>query len=109
MKRAFLAEFELYVMLAIARLGDGAYGAEIRREIESRTGRSVAVGALYTTLARLAEKGYLRQQVREPEPGERGRPRKLCTLTAGGERALQTTTNALRNMMDGLEPARGGA
>ncbi len=96
-------------MLAVARLGDGAYGAEIRREIESRTGRSVAVGALYTTLARLAEKGLLRQKAREPQPGERGRPRKLCTLTAGGRRALETTTGALHNMMDGLELAGGGA
>ena len=49
----FLAEFELYVMMAIARLGDGAYGATVRREIEERTGRPVSIGALYATLARL--------------------------------------------------------
>lgn len=95
-------------MLAVARLGDGAYGAEIRREIESRTGRSVAVGALYTTLARLAEKGLLTQQVREPQAGERGRPRKLCTLTTAGHRALETTTRALHRMMDGVEVLQGG-
>ena len=35
----FLAEFELYVMMAVARLGDAAYGAAVRREIEDRTGR----------------------------------------------------------------------
>jgi PadR family transcriptional regulator PadR len=52
----FLAEFELYVMLAIARLGDDAYGASIRRDIEGRTGRPVSVGALYATLARLGDK-----------------------------------------------------
>ena len=53
----FLAEFELYVMLAIAQLGDDAYGAAIRQEIESRTQRPVSIGALYATLvgrARLA-------------------------------------------------------
>ena len=55
MPGTFLAEFELYVTLAIARLGDGAYGGAIRDEIESRTGRPVSIGALYTTLARLEE------------------------------------------------------
>ena len=37
----FLAEFELYVMMAIARLGDDAYGATVRREIEERTGAEI--------------------------------------------------------------------
>ena len=46
----FLAEFELYVMLAIARLGDEAYGARVRQAIEERTGRPVPIGALYATL-----------------------------------------------------------
>ena len=55
----FLAEFELYVMLAIARLADGAYGAAVRQEIEARTGRPVSIGALYATLARLETKGLI--------------------------------------------------
>ena len=59
MPGAFLAEFELYVMLAIARLGDDAYGAVVRQEIESRTSRPVSIGALYTTLARLEDKGMV--------------------------------------------------
>ena len=48
-----LGEFEQSVLLAIVHLKDDAYGVTIRREIESRTGRSVAVGALYTALHRL--------------------------------------------------------
>ena len=38
MPGSFLPEFELYVALAVARLKDEAYGAAVRREIESRTG-----------------------------------------------------------------------
>ena len=34
-----MGEFEQLVLLAILRLGDDAYGMEIRAEIESRTGR----------------------------------------------------------------------
>ena len=36
-----LGEFEQSVLLAIAHLGDGAYGVTIRQEIESRTGRDI--------------------------------------------------------------------
>ena len=103
----FLAEFELYVMLAIAQIGPEAYGALIRQEIEERTGRPISVGALYTTLARLQEKGLITQTPRDPEPGERGRPRKLCRLTALGESALDHSTTMLHRMMAGLEISEG--
>jgi len=45
MPGAFLAEFELYVMLAIAQLADDAYGAAVRQEIESRTQRPRSNGS----------------------------------------------------------------
>ena len=98
----FLAEFELYVMLAIARLGEGAYGGAVRKEIENRTGRRVAVGALYATLDRLGAKGLLDFEVTEPQPGQRGRPRKYCALTPVGEEALSHSAHMLLRMMDGL-------
>lgn len=105
----FLAEFELYVSLAVARLGDGAYGGAIREEIESRTGRPVSVGALYTTLARLEEKSLLNSFPAEPEPGQRGRPRKYCRLTAEGEEALRHSLQMLGRMAEGLPVADLGA
>ena len=80
----FLAEFELYVMLALARLGTEAYGASIRRDIQSRTGRPVSVGALYATLARLGDKGLVRFTISSPEPTRGGRARKHCALTPAG-------------------------
>ena len=46
-----LGEFEQLVLLAILRLGDGAYGVTIRAELAERGGRTVAPGALYTALA----------------------------------------------------------
>ena len=50
-KGHYLAEFELYVMSAVARLGDNAYGMTIRREIEERCRRPVlrsVSGSSYT-------------------------------------------------------------
>jgi len=106
----FLAEFELYVSLAVARLGDGAYGAAIRQEIESRTGRPVSIGALYTTMARLEEKQLLRSLPVEAEEGQRGRPRKYCELTPEGEEAVRHSLEMLGRMTEGLPVAdTGGA
>ncbi len=97
----FLPEFELYVMLAAARLGDGAYGAAMRREIEDRTGRPVSIGALYATLARLEDKGLVSMHPADPEPGRRGRPRKYCRLSSEGEEAVRHSTEMLTRMMRG--------
>ena len=104
----FLAEFELYVSLAVARLGDGAYGASIRQEIEARTGRPVSIGALYTTLARLEEKQLLQSLPVESAPGQRGRPRKYCQLTPEGEEAMRHSVEMLGRMTEGLSVADTG-
>ena len=105
----FLPEFELYVMLAILRLGPGAYGAAIARELESTAERSVSIGALYATLARLVDKGYSIQHVSDPIPQKGGRARKHYTLTGTGNAAVEHSARKLRRMMDGvalLEDAR---
>jgi DNA-binding PadR family transcriptional regulator len=110
MSGRFLAEFELYVMLAVARLGEKAYGAAIRREIQRRTGRPVSIGALYATLARLGEKGLLTFQVSDPRPVQGGRARKYCHLTGEGREALEHSATMLHRMMEGVDltPAPDG-
>ena len=102
MAEVFLAEFEFYVMLAITRLGREAYGARVREEIETRTGRPVAIGALYTTLARLEAKGLLTLRTVRAEHGQRGRARRYCRLTPAGDRALRRSATAVSRMMAGL-------
>lgn len=101
----FLAEFELYVMLAITHLGADAYGAAIRRAIEERTRRPISIGALYATLGRLAEKRYVSFTVSQPIPTRGGRARKYYELTRAGRAALSHSTAMLSRMMEGLEPA----
>ena len=97
-----LAEFELFVMLAVARLSE-AYGAAIRREIEERTGRPVSIGAVYATLARLGEKGLLTFRHSDPQPVQGGRARKFCLLTPDGLEALEVATARIARMTDGLD------
>ena len=102
-KSGFLAEFELYVMLSIARLGGEAYGAAIRREIEGRTNRPVSIGAVYATLGRLGDKNLLTSHTSDPLPVRGGRSRKFYNLTPEGEHALRHSAAMLNRMMDGLD------
>jgi PadR family transcriptional regulator, regulatory protein PadR len=55
-KPNYLGEFELLVMLTVIRLGEGAYGVPVSREIERQTGRDVAFGTVYATLERLQKR-----------------------------------------------------
>ena len=107
-KGDFIGEFELYVLLAITQLEDGAYGIRIRREIERRTGREIAVGAIYATLGRLHEKGLVAFSLSDPEPVQGGRARKHYQLTPDGLRAVRHSTTMLTRMMAGANLAAKG-
>lgn len=97
-----LAEFELLVMLAAARIAE-AYGAAIRREIEERTGRDVSIGALYATLSRLEDQGLLRAEVSAPLPVPGGRSRKLYHFTRAGLEAVHRATKMVDRLREGLD------
>ena len=100
----YLGEFEMLVLLAVLRLGDGAYGVTIREAIEIRTGRVASSGAIYTTLGRLQERGLVSSTVRDASPGRPGRPRKYYVLEASGARALMHAYDTIQAMAAGLIP-----
>jgi PadR family transcriptional regulator, regulatory protein PadR len=98
-----LGEFEQLVLLALVRLGNGAYGATIRREITDRTRRDVPIGSVYVTLARLEKKGMVCSYVGMPSRERGGRRRKHYVLHDGGQRALGRAYRALKAMAAGVE------
>lgn len=98
-----LGEFEHLVLLAVLRLGDDAYGATIRREIETRAGRELSISATYVTLERLETKGYVTSWVGEPTTQRGGRRRKHFALRPAGRKALAHAVRTFRVMAEGLE------
>jgi PadR family transcriptional regulator, regulatory protein PadR len=100
---AVLGELEQLVLLALLRLGNGAYGATIRREILERTGREVAVSSVYVTLDRLEKKRMVVSYVGDPTPERGGRRRTHYLLDAEGQRALGRAYRTLQAMVDGFE------
>lgn len=102
MAGSYLGEFEHLMLLALMRLGQEAYGAAVRREIRERTGRDVAVGAIYVTLDRLESKGFVSSRVGEPTAERGGRARRYYRVTARGRTVVERTHDALRSMTEGL-------
>ena len=98
-----LGEFEQLVLMALVRLDDEAYGATIRREIETRTERRLSISAVYTTLDRLQQKGLLRSWIGEPTAERGGRRRKYFAMEPAGARALRAAYRAYTGMAAGLD------
>lgn len=101
-----LGEFEHLVMLALLRLKGDAYGMRVRREIQSRTDRSVAIGSVYATLERLERKGYVISTAGGTEAPTRGRARRYFSLTPSGGKALLRKQDAIQRMTEGLSLRR---
>lgn len=100
-----LGRFEQLLLFAILHLGNEAYGVTMRREVEERTGKSVASGAVYTTLRRLEDRGLVSSCVGEPTAERGGRRKKYYRVEPVGIRALHESYRILRGMAAGLEPS----
>ena len=97
----YLGPFEQLILFSVLQLKKEAYGVSIRENIEERTGRAVSVGAIYTTLGRLEDRGLVRSRVEEPR-GRTGRPRKYYALSAEGARELRASYASIQSMASGL-------
>ena len=105
-----LGEFEHLTLLAVFRLGDDAYGMRVRREIAERTKRDVTIGAVYTTLDRLAAKGLLTSALSDPTPERGGRAKRSFHVTGLGIASLNRARQELGSMLEGIAfPLFGGA
>jgi DNA-binding PadR family transcriptional regulator len=102
-----LSNFELMVLLALIRIGDGAYGVPISREIEERSGRVISITTIYAALDRLEGKGFVSSEMGEPTRERGGRAKRHFTITPKGMREVRAVKGALINMWKGLADLRG--
>ena len=98
-----LGDLEELVLLGVLRLGENAYGASIRSELEARGGRSVAVGTVYVTLIRLEEKGLVTSWLADATAVRGGKSKRHFRLVGPGVQALQEERATMERMWDGLE------
>lgn len=102
---ARLGEFELLVLLSLLRQKDEPYANRIREDLEEHADRRVTRGALYRTIDRLCEKGYLRWELEPSEiPDRGGHPMRKLHPTPEGLAAVRASKEVLTTFFRGIDP-----
>ena len=107
-RRGYLGNFELMVLLAVIRLQESAYGVTISRELERTTRRSVGLASVYNALERLESKGLVSSRLGDPTPERGGRAKRYFRVMGKGVREVKTARDALTALWEDL-PAGGPA
>jgi PadR family transcriptional regulator, regulatory protein PadR len=98
-----LGTFEQAVLLSILRLGEDAYGRAILRHVQISLGRNVAAGAIYTTLDRLEQRGFVNSKLAPGTAIRGGRARRYYMIAAEGKRVLADAQKAMAKMWQGVK------
>ncbi len=105
-----LGEFEFLVLLSVLRQSETPYANRVREDLEANAGRSVTRGALYRSIDRLVEKGFLIWELEPSEVPERGgHPMRSLHITEDGLSAARQMRSVLVTFMDGLDPLLGNS
>lgn len=96
-----LSEFEQITLTAVMLERKNAYGMTIHERMESlvKKNRIVSLGAVYTTLDRLEQKGYVKSWFGGATEERGGRSKRYFEITGSGERALKKSLAVAGNML----------
>lgn len=95
-----LGSLEEQVMLAVVRTAPGAYGMNVRRELETVTGREIAIGSVYATLDRLEAKGLVTSSRTAAVDVA---SRRVFAVTEAGAQSLAHTRAMRERLWSGVE------
>src|ERR1700728_717831 len=103
MKSESVGQFEQLVLTAVLSLRDDAYGVSIHSKVaDVAKPKNVSLGAVYVTLDRLEDKGYLSSWLADPTPERGGRSKRFYRLEALGERALEESSASTKRVWDAV-------
>lgn len=98
-----LGQFEQLVLTAVVTLGENAYGVTIHKSVQDLASpKAVTLGAIYVTLDRLEDKGYVSSKLSEPTAARGGRAKRCYQLEASGECALKESIATARRMANSV-------
>ena len=96
-------QFEQLVLTAVLTLDDNAYGVTIHKKVEELSSpKSVTLGAVYVTLDRLEDKGFLTSWLTDPTPERGGRAKRCYKVEPAGQQALKDSMQTARRMLNEL-------
>lgn len=100
-----IGSFEFQILATLMAKRSDAYGLTIRDRIKETFEREVSVGAIYTSLNRLEDKGFVSSKWGESTEERGGRRKRLYEITANGEQAARRFSVGLQQT--GFRPAWG--
>jgi len=98
-----IGEFEEFVLLAVAMLGENAYSVSVREALREHAGRAVTLGAVHAALYRLQDKGLLVSRLGGADGRRGGRRKRIFTVTGAGFKLVHAR-RAARDTMWSLIP-----
>ena len=103
-----LGQFEQLVLTAILALRDDAYGVTIQAKVEALAHpRTVSMGAIYVTLDRLEDKGFISSKLSDPTAMRGGRSKRCYVLEALGAAALRESAVTAKRILDNITAVWG--
>ena len=103
-----LGQFEQLVLTAILALREDAYGVTIHSKVaDLARPKAVSLGAVYVTLDRVEDKGFVTSWLSDPTPERGGRARRYYRIEALGERALQESALTAKRIWDAIAEVWG--
>ena len=93
-----MGELERRVLMAIVHLRGQGYAISIADEIKQRFGKSLSLGAIYSTVDRLEKKRFVSSRLGEPTPERGGKPKRFYQIEALGQSALAEAREADRRL-----------
>jgi PadR family transcriptional regulator PadR len=106
-KKDPLGQFEFLVLTAVLELRDNAYGLAVTDRVAELAGRKVSAGAVYLTLDRMEDKGFVKSWYANATPERGGNHRRYFQLLALGERVLSEATETAKRVIQAVEAAGG--
>lgn len=99
-----LREFEELVLLSVLIAAPEAYGASLQQILAREAGRDVSLGAIYTALDRLAQKGLVTSELGDPTPVRGGRRKRHYELTREGLEHVREARRIRERMWEQAAP-----
>ena len=100
----FLGEFEHLVLVGILRLKDDTSVLALKASLDAIARRSVSRGALYRTLDRLQDKGWVSWSIdADARPERGGHPKRRLRVTREGVAVLKASRRTLLSLWRDVE------
>lgn len=103
-----IGQFEQLVLAAILSLREDAYGVTIHSKVgDLAQPKKISLGAVYVTLDRLEDKGFVSSWLSDPTSERGGRAKRCYRVEALGEQALQESVVTAMRISEAVKNALG--